>query len=192
MYGKSYLEDQLLGKTFRISAPSFYQVNTEQAEILYETAFDFAQLKKSDVVIDAYSGIGTIGLSVADRVEHVYGVESIPEAVADAKTNAEINGIENATYLVGKAEKVMTQWAREDLKPNVIFVDPPRKGLDVRFIEAAVNVAPEKIVYVSCNPATLARDLKLFAAEGYQVEKVQPVDLFPQTYHVECVALLTR
>lgn len=192
LYGKSYLEDQLLGKTFRISAPSFYQVNTEQAEILYETAFDFAQLKKSDVVIDAYSGIGTIGLSVADRVEHVYGVESIPEAVADAKTNAEINGIENATYLVGKAEKVMMQWAREDLKPNVIFVDPPRKGLDVRFIEAAVNVAPEKIVYVSCNPATLARDLKLFAAEGYQVEKVQPVDLFPQTYHVECVVLMSR
>lgn len=192
LYGKSYIEDRLLGKTFRISAPSFYQVNTQQAEVLYETAFDFAQLRPQDIVIDAYSGIGTIGLSVADRVDHVYGVESIPEAVEDAKINAELNGIKNATYLVGKSEKVMTQWAREGLKPNVIFVDPPRKGLDGRFIEAAVTVAPERIVYVSCNPATLARDLKLFDEQGYTTKKIQPVDLFPQTYHVEAVALLER
>ena len=192
LYGKGYIEDQLLGKTFQISAPSFYQVNTQQAELLYQTAFDFAQLAPTDVVIDAYSGIGTIGLSLADKVEHVYGVESIPEAVEDAKKNAQINGIENTTYLVGKAEKLMTQWSREGLKPNVIFVDPPRKGLDARFIEAAAETAPERIVYISCNPATLARDAKLFAELGYKTEKIQPVDLFPQTYHVECVALLRR
>lgn len=192
LYGKGYIEDQLLGKTFQISAPSFYQVNTQQAELLYQTAFDFAQLAPTDVVIDAYSGIGTIGLSLADKVEHVYGVESIPEAVEDAKKNVQINGIENTTYLVGKAEKLMTQWSREGLKPNVIFVDPPRKGLDARFIEAAAETAPERIVYISCNPATLARDAKLFAELGYKTEKIQPVDLFPQTYHVECVALLRR
>lgn len=192
LYGKGYIEDQLLGKTFQISAPSFYQVNTQQAELLYQTAFDFAQLTLSDVVIDAYSGIGTIGLSLAEKVEHVYGVESIPEAVEDAKKNAKLNSIENTTYLVGKAEKVMTQWSREGLKPNVIFVDPPRKGVDTRFIEAAVESGSERIVYISCNPATLARDAKLFAELGYEIEKIQPMDLFPQTYHVECVALLTK
>lgn len=192
LYGNSYIEDQLLGKTFQISAKSFYQVNTEQTELLYQTAFDFAELHKDDVVIDAYSGIGTIGLSLADRVKHVYGMETIPEAVADAKKNAEINQIENATYLVGKAEKIMMQLAREDLKPDVIFVDPPRKGLDEKFIEAATSVTPRSIVYISCNPATLARDAARFKELGYLMEKVQPIDLFPQTYHVETVVLMSR
>ena len=192
LFGSSFIEDQLLGNTYRISAKSFYQVNTQQTEILYQTAIDFADLKKDDVVIDAYSGIGTIGLSVADRVKYVYGMETIESAVEDAKYNAEKNGITNATYLVGKAEKVMPQWAREEVNPTVIFVDPPRKGLDAKFIEAACEVEPERIVYISCNPATLARDLALFAEKGYETKKIQPVDLFPQTHHIESVALLTR
>lgn len=192
LYGQQYIEDQLLGKTFQISAKSFYQVNTLQTEVLYETAIDFAQLSKEDVVIDAYSGIGTIGLSVADRVNHVYGMESISQAVEDAKKNAERNQVTNATYLVGKAEKIMPQWAKEEINPDVIFVDPPRKGLDQKFIEAACEVSPERIVYISCNPATLARDLALFNDKGYTTQKIQPVDLFPQTYHIEAVALLTK
>ncbi|MFV0558289.1 MAG: 23S rRNA (uracil(1939)-C(5))-methyltransferase RlmD [Enterococcus sp.] len=192
LYGEKVIKDQLLGKTYQISAKSFYQVNTLQTEILYQTAIDFAALAKDDVVIDAYSGIGTIGLSLAERVSHVYGMETIETAVDDARENAKINGIENATYLVGRAEKVMGQWAKAEIKPSVIFVDPPRKGLDAKFIEAAANTTAERIVYISCNPATLARDAALFAELGYETTKIQPVDLFPQTTHVECVALLTK
>ena len=192
LYGQSYIEDQLLGKTYRISAQSFYQVNTEQAEKLYQVAMDFAQLSKNDTVVDAYSGIGTIGLSLADKVDHVYGMEIVADAVKDAQTNAAINDITNATYLEGKAEKIMHQWAREEVQPTVVFVDPPRKGLDASFIDATCEMQPERVVYISCNPATMARDVKLFAEKGYQLEKVQPVDLFPQTVHIECVGLLTR
>lgn len=192
LFGKDSIEDQLLGKTYRISSKSFYQVNTQQAEVLYQTAFELADLKASDVVIDAYAGIGTIGLSVADKVDHVYGMETIKEAVDDARENAKLNDIENATYLVGKAEKIMTQWAREGIAPNVIFVDPPRKGLEQSFIDAACEMNPEKIVYISCNPATMARDLIHFAELGYTTDTVQPVDLFPQTAHVETVCLLVK
>ncbi|MDB1652406.1 23S rRNA (uracil(1939)-C(5))-methyltransferase RlmD [Enterococcus durans] len=192
LYGRSYIEDQLLGKTYRISSKSFYQVNTEQTEKLYQNAIDFADLNEQDVVLDAYSGIGTIGLSLADRVKKVYGMEMIPEAIEDAQFNALTNKVENAHYEVGKAETVMKKWQDKGITPSVIVVDPPRKGLDGRFIESAIAMEPEKIVYISCNPATFARDAKLFADAGYQVEKIQPVDLFPQTYHVELVALLTR
>lgn len=192
LYGKAHIEDQLLGKTFQISAKSFYQVNTSQTEVLYKTAFEFAQLKPTDTVIDAYAGIGTIGISLADKVKEVYGMEVVPEAVADAKENAKLNKVDNTAYFVGKAEKIMPQWLREGIKPNVIFVDPPRKGLDESFIGLAAEMMPEKIVYISCNPATLARDIALFAEKGYQTKKVQPVDLFPQTNHVETVALLHR
>ncbi|KAA9185547.1 23S rRNA (uracil(1939)-C(5))-methyltransferase RlmD [Enterococcus durans] len=192
LYGRSYIEDQLLGKTYRISSKSFYQVNTEQTEKLYQNAIDFADLNEQDVVVDAYSGIGTIGLSLADRVKKVYGMEMIPEAIEDAQFNALTNKVENAHYEVGKAETVMKKWQDKGITPSVIVVDPPRKGLDVRFIESAISMEAEKIVYISCNPATFARDAKLFADAGYQVEKIQPVDLFPQTYHVELVALLTR
>jgi 23S rRNA (uracil-5-)-methyltransferase RumA len=192
LYGKAYIEDQLLGKTFRISSKSFYQVNTAQTEVLYNKAFELADLKETDVVIDAYAGIGTIGLSVADKVSYVYGMETIQEAVEDARENAKLNGIENATYLVGRAEKIMPQWAREEIEPTVIFVDPPRKGLDESFIEAACHMDPEKIVYISCNPATMARDLVKFSELGYVATAVQPVDLFPQTTHVESVTLLTK
>lgn len=190
LYGRSYIEDQLLGKTYRISSKSFYQVNTEQTEKLYQTAIEFAAIQKEDTVIDAYSGIGTIGLSLADKVKEVYGMELVPEAIEDAQFNALTNKIENAHYEVGKAETVMKKWQDKGVKPSVIVVDPPRKGLDARFIASAIDMAPAKLVYISCNPATFARDAKLFAESGYEVKKVQPVDLFPQTHHVELVALL--
>ncbi len=190
LYGRSYIEDQLLGKTYRISSKSFYQVNTEQTEKLYQTAIEFAALQKEDTVIDAYSGIGTIGLSLADKVKEVYGMELVPEAIEDAQFNALTNKIENAHYEVGKAETVMKKWQDKGVKPSVIVVDPPRKGLDARFIASAIDMTPAKLVYISCNPATFARDAKLFAESGYEVKKVQPVDLFPQTHHVELVALL--
>lgn len=190
LYGRSYIEDQLLGKTYRISSKSFYQVNTEQTEKLYQTAIEFATLQKEDTVIDAYSGIGTIGLSLANKVKEVYGMELVPEAIEDAQFNALTNKIENAHYEVGKAETVMKKWQDKGIKPSVIVVDPPRKGLDARFIASAIDMEPAKLVYISCNPATFARDAKLFAESGYEVKKVQPVDLFPQTHHVELVALL--
>lgn len=191
LHGQNYIEDQLLGKTYRISAPSFYQVNTEQTEYLYQTAMDFAGLTKEDIVIDAYCGIGTIALSLADRVKHVYGVEIVKEAIEDAKINAFHNEIDNVTFKAGSAEKLMTQWKDSDVKPTVLVVDPPRKGLTPSFIETSMEMAPERIVYISCNPATLARDLKLYG-EQYEVKKIQPVDLFPQTAHVEAVTLLVK
>lgn len=192
LLGQSYIYDQLLGKTFRISAKSFYQVNTQQAEVLYQKAFNLAELKETDVVIDAYSGIGTIGLSLANQVAHVYGMEIIEQAVIDAKENARLNDIENATYVTGKAETIMPQWQKEGIQPNVIFVDPPRKGLDQSFITTTCEMNPEKIVYISCNPATMARDLKIFADNNYFTDSIQPVDLFPQTHHVETITVLQK
>lgn len=192
LFGKSTINDTLLGKVYQISPQSFYQVNTEQTEVLYQTAIEFADLNAEDIVVDAYCGIGTIGLSLAEKVKHVYGVEIVPQAIEDAKANAKKNGIENVNYEVGKAEKIMPRWAREGIEPSVIFVDPPRKGLDEKFIEASVAVNPERIIYISCNPATLARDLRRYEDLGYHAVKVQPVDLFPQTYHVETVVLLSH
>lgn len=192
LYGKNHITDQLLGKTYQISDHSFYQVNSLQAEVLYQTAMDFAELKPTDVVIDAYCGIGTIALSLADQVKQVYGVEVIPQAIEDAKINAELNQIHNATFVVGKAEDVLVEWKKEGVQADVLIVDPPRKGLAPEFVEAAIEAAPKKVIYVSCNPATLARDCRLLVDGGYQLEKVQPVDLFPYTAHVECVALMSR
>jgi len=192
LLGRSDIYDQLLGKTFRISAKSFYQVNTPQAEVLYQKAFDLADLEKDDIVIDAYSGIGTIGLSLADQVKHVYGMETIAQAVTDAQENAKLNRIENADYVAGKAEDVMPKWQKEGIQPDVIFVDPPRKGLDQSFIETACQMKPEKFIYISCNPATMARDLTVFAEQGYFTDSIQPVDLFPQTHHVETVMMLKQ
>ncbi|MCF1684862.1 23S rRNA (uracil(1939)-C(5))-methyltransferase RlmD [Tetragenococcus halophilus] len=192
LLGRSYVYDQLSGKTYRISAKSFYQVNTPQAEVLYQKAFELADLKKSDVVIDAYSGIGTIGLSLANQVKHVYGMESIEQAVIDAQENAKLNNIENADYVTGRAENVMPKWQKEGIQPEVIFVDPPRKGLDQSFIETACQMKPEKFIYISCNPATMARDLKVFAEQEYFTDSIQPVDLFPQTHHVETVMMLKQ
>ncbi|MFU2204893.1 23S rRNA (uracil(1939)-C(5))-methyltransferase RlmD [Streptococcus hyovaginalis] len=192
LYGKETITDSMLGNDYEISAQSFYQVNTEMAEKLYQTAIDFSDLSADDVVIDAYSGIGTIGLSFAKQVKAVYGVEVIETAVADAKKNAERNGVTNAHYVADSAENAMARWSKKGIKPSVILVDPPRKGLTESFIRASVAMAPEKITYISCNPATMARDIKLYEELDYKLQKVQPVDLFPQTHHVECVVLLQR
>lgn len=192
LLGRNDIYDRLLGKTFRISAKSFYQVNTPQAEVLYQKAFDLADLEKDDIIIDAYSGIGTIGLSLANQVKHVYGMETITQAVIDAQENAKLNNIDNADYVTGKAEDVMPKWQKEGIQPDVIFVDPPRKGLDQSFIETACQMRPEKFIYISCNPATMARDLKVFAEQEYFTDSIQPVDLFPQTHHVETVMMLKQ
>lgn len=192
LYGQDFITDSMLGKQFQIAAPAFYQVNTEMAEKLYQTAFDFADFKKEDIVLDAYSGIGTIGLSLADRVQQVYGVEVIPEAVENSQRNAELNGINNASYVCAPAEKTIQTWLNQGIKADVILVDPPRKGLIESFITSSVSMEPQRIVYISCNPATMARDIKLYQELGYELKKVQPVDLFPQTHHVECVSLLVK
>ena len=192
LYGQDTITDSMLGNDYEISAQSFYQVNTEMAEKLYQTAIDFSDLNSDSIVIDAYSGIGTIGLSFAKQVKEVYGVEVIETAVEDAKKNAERNGITNAHYVADSAENAMAKWSKDGIKPDVIIVDPPRKGLTESFIKASVAMKPEKITYVSCNPATMARDIKLYQELGYELKKVQPVDLFPQTHHVETVALLSK
>ncbi|HGJ9707228.1 TPA: 23S rRNA (uracil(1939)-C(5))-methyltransferase RlmD, partial [Streptococcus pneumoniae] len=192
LYGQDYITDQMLGNDFQIAGPAFYQVNTEMAEKLYQTAIDFAELKKDDVVIDAYSGIGTIGLSVAKHVKEVYGVELIPEAVENSKKNAQLNNISNAHYVCDTAENAMKNWLKDGIQPTVILVDPPRKGLTESFIKASAQTGADRIAYISCNVATMARDIKLYQELGYELKKVQPVDLFPQTHHVETVALLSK
>ncbi|MCY7032484.1 23S rRNA (uracil(1939)-C(5))-methyltransferase RlmD [Streptococcus sanguinis] len=192
LYGQDYITDQMLGNDFQIAAPAFYQVNTEMAEKLYQTAIDFSELTADDVVIDAYSGIGTIGLSVAKHVKEIYGVEVIPEAIENSQKNAEINGIVNASYVCAPAEEAIQNWLKEGIQADVILVDPPRKGLTESFIKASVSMEPKKITYISCNVATMARDIKLYQELGYELKKVQPVDLFPQTHHVEAVSLLVR
>ncbi|CJP83060.1 23S rRNA (uracil-5-)-methyltransferase RumA [Streptococcus pneumoniae] len=192
LYGQDYITDQMLGNDFQIAGPAFYQVNTEMAEKLYQTAIDFGELKKDDVVIDAYSGIGTIGLSVAKHVKEVYGVELIPEAVENSKKNAQLNNISNAHYVCDTAENAMKNWLKDGIQPTVILVDPPRKGLTESFIKASAQTGADRIAYISCNVATMARDIKLYQELGYELKKVQPVDLFPQTHHVETVALLSK
>lgn len=192
LYGKETITDTILGNQYCISAQSFYQVNTTMAEKLYQTAIDFSELTADDVVIDAYSGIGTIGLSFAKEVKAVYGVEVIETAVRDAEKNAALNGITNAHYVADSAENAMANWCQEGIKPTVIIVDPPRKGLTESFIKASAAMQPDKITYISCNPATMARDIKRYEELGYKLQKVQPVDLFPMTHHVETIALIQR
>lgn len=193
LYGSGTIQDRLLGIQFTISPLSFYQVNPQQTERLYQNAIANAGLDGSQTVIDAYCGIGTISLAVAQHAKKVYGVEIVPEAIADAKQNAKNNHIENAEFVVGKAEEQMAKWQEAGLKPDVLIVDPPRKGLGEELIEAAGKMAVPKVIYVSCNPATLVRDVQRFMEQGYHVAKpVQPVDMFPQTTHVESVTVLER
>lgn len=193
MRGRNYIQDQLNGLTFNISAQSFYQVNPEQTEKLYARAVELADLHGEETVIDAYCGIGTISLSLAKAAKEVYGVEIVPEAIEDAKENARINKLDNLTFEVGNAEEKMQHWANAGVDPDVIVVDPPRKGLTANFIEAAAKTAPQKVVYVSCNPATLVRDIERFGEQGYSVKlPLEPFDQFPQTTHVETIAVLER
>lgn len=191
--GKEYITDQLNGLKFEISAKSFYQVNPTQTEKLYQEAIKRAGLTGSETVIDAYCGIGTISLSMAKHAKKVYGVEIVEAAIADAKKNAALNNLDNLEFEVGNAEDWMATWQEQGIKPDVIMVDPPRKGLTQSLIESATKMQPQKIVYVSCNPATLVRDLQSFMELGYDVtQPILPVDQFPQTAHVETVTVLER
>ena len=192
LFGQDYYTDELMGHTFKISHQSFYQVNSEQTEKLYSVAVDYAELTGEEVVIDAYSGIGTMTLALAEKAKQVYGVEIVAPAIENAKTNAKDNGIENVEFAVADAGEWLVEKAKAGLEVDVVVVDPPRKGLAKEFIDAVLEIQPERMVYVSCNPSTLARDLKLLNEGGYVVEQVQPVDMFPQTYHVESITKLVR
>lgn len=192
LYGPGFIKDKLCDLTFRISPTSFYQVNPVQTEVLYRTAIDFAQLTDSDVVLDAYCGIGTIGLSAAGLCRKVIGVELNRKAVADAGVNAKANGIANAYFYQGDAGDFMTDMASKGEKADVVFMDPPRSGSTEKFMDAVVKLNPNRVVYVSCGPDTLARDLKYMTQRGYRVKCIQPVDMFPYTAHVETVCLLAK
>ncbi|RNA66775.1 23S rRNA (uracil(1939)-C(5))-methyltransferase RlmD [Alteribacter keqinensis] len=190
LWGEDVIYDSIGDIRFAISPRSFYQVNPSQTKVLYDKALEYADLSGSETVIDAYCGIGTISLFLAQKAKKVLGVEVVPEAIKDAKNNAKLNGLTNTDFVVGEAEKVMPWWSAQGVRPEVVVVDPPRKGCDEELLEAIVNMKPERVVYVSCNPATLARDLKYLDEHGYETKEVQPVDMFPQTTHVECVAQL--
>lgn len=192
LYGPGFIRDTLCGLSFRISPKSFYQVNPVQTEVLYDTALRFAGLTGKESVIDAYCGIGTIGLSVAHLARTVLGIELNPDAVRDAKLNARENKITNARFVVGDAGELMEQMAERGEQCDCVFMDPPRSGSSEKFLGACIKLSPERIVYVSCGPDTLARDLKYLILQGYQVEIIQPVDMFPFTEHVECVVSLSR
>ena len=192
VWGQDFLEEELCGMTFRLSVPSFFQINRAQTERLYEKALEFAGLTGQETVLDLYCGIGTISLALARRAGQVIGAEIVPEAIEDAEANARRNGVANVRFLCGDAGQAAFQLAQEGVRPQVICVDPPRKGLAPEVPEVLASMAPERIVYVSCDPATLARDVKRFGALGYQAEQAQAVDLFPRTQHVETVVLLGR
>lgn len=197
LYGPGYIEDYIGDVKFRISPLSFFQVNPTQTEKLYGKALEYAGLTGNETVWDLYCGIGSISLFLAKSAKKVIGVEIVPEAVEDAKVNAAINEIDNAEFLVGAAEKVVPEYFKEhqgepECTPDVIVVDPPRKGCDVALLETMVQMAPDRIVYVSCDSATLARDLKWLEGNGYKLVEVTPCDMFGQTVHVECVTLLQR
>lgn len=192
IWGRDTIRDRLGEFVFEISALSFFQVNSAQAAVLYAQTVDYAGLTGRETVIDAYCGTGTIALFLARRAAKVYGVEVVAPAIADAIKNAAANGIANAEFLVGDAVEVLPALYRQGVRPHAIVVDPPRAGCDPAVLATFVRMRPGRIVYVSCNPASLARDLAVLAAEGYTAREVQPVDMFPQTYHVECVALVER
>ena len=192
LWGRDWLEEQLCGLTFRLSVPSFFQINREQTEVLYRRAVEFAGLTGKETVLDLYCGIGTISLAMAGKAGRVIGAEIVPEAIEDAKANAARNGVSNAEFFCGDAGEIAHKLAAEGVRPDVICVDPPRKGLAAQVTDLLADMAPERIVYVSCDPATLARDVKRLGERGYAVKRAEAVDLFPRTQHVETVVLLNR
>jgi 23S rRNA (uracil1939-C5)-methyltransferase len=192
LYGPGYIEDVLCSKRFRISPLSFWQVNRDQAERLYEKAAEFAITPNTETIIDLYCGTGTIGLTMADRVKKLIGVEIVEDAVKDAKINAGLNGITNAEFICADASKAAALLLEKGIKPDTVILDPPRKGCDEELIETVSRMSPERIVYISCDPATLARDCERFNELGYCVNEAVPFDLFPRTAHVETVTLITR
>ena len=192
IYGDGFIYDYIGDVKFRISLLSFFQVNPIQTKVLYDKVMEYAGLTGKEIVIDAYCGIGTISLFISNKAKKIYGVEVVEEAVVDAKENARLNGADNAEFILGEAEIEIPKLYERGVKADVIIVDPPRKGCDIRLLEVIAKMAPKKIIYVSCNPSTLARDLKYLVSEGYGVKEVQPVDLFAQTVHVEAIILLQR
>lgn len=191
-YGNGYITDELCGLKFKISPFSFWQVNRAQAERLYAKAKEYASLKSGDVLLDLYCGTGTIGLTMASDCKKLIGVEIIEDAVRDAENNAAENGIDNAEFICSDAASAAKMLAKKKLNPNVVIVDPPRKGCGEELVNTIAQMNPERVVYVSCDPATLARDLKYFDGLGYKTQEITPVDMFPRTAHVESVALLSR
>ena len=192
LYGSGYIEDILCGKRFRISAKSFYQINPVQTEKLYTTAIDFAELTGKETVLDAYCGTGTIGIVASDKAKNVIGVELNKDAVKDAVSNARLNKTDNIRFFCADAGKFMVGMAEDNEKVDLVFMDPPRAGSDLNFLRSVATLKPEKIVYISCNVETQARDLAFLCKNGYKVKKIQPVDMFPHTNHVETVCLLSR
>lgn len=191
-YGKVFIVDELCGKRFAISPASFYQVNPVQTETLYTLAVDFAQLTGKERLLDAYCGIGTIGLVAADKAAQVIGVELNPDAVRDAEKNARRNGVENAAFYPGDAGDFLRRMVARKERVDVVMMDPPRAGSDEKFLRSLCQMAPQRVVYISCMPETLARDLRFLTAHGYRAERAVPVDMFPHTEHVETVCLLSK
>ncbi|AIQ15862.1 RNA methyltransferase [Paenibacillus sp. FSL H7-0357] len=192
LWGTDVIYDYIGDVQFAISARSFYQVNPSQTEVLYSKTVEYAGLTGKETVIDAYCGIGTISLFLAQHASKVYGVEIVPEAIEDARANARLNNMNNVVFEVGASEDVIPNWKEQGVTPDVIVVDPPRKGCDPRLLDTILAMKPERVVYVSCNPSTLARDLRVLEDGGYRTVEVTPVDMFPHTVHVECCVLLVR
>ena len=188
LWGSEVIYDYIGEVKFAISALSFYQVNPVQTKVLYDKALEYADLSGQETVIDAYCGIGTISLFLAQKAKKVFGVEVVPEAIEDTRRNAELNGLTNAEFAAGESEVVIPKWYKEGNAADVLVVDPPRKGCDEALLQTIIEMKPKKVVYVSCNPATLARDLRILEDGGYKTVEVQPVDMFPMTTHVEAVA----
>jgi len=190
--GRETILDKIGEYTFKISPLSFFQVNPIQTEVLYNKAVEFAGLTGEETVFDLYSGIGTISMFLSAKAKKVYGIEVVEPAVNDAIENTKLNNITNTEFICGEVEKIVPEMLRKGIKADVVVLDPPRKGCERVLIDTVVEIGTERIVYVSCNPGTLARDLKIFSEKGYKCEEIQPVDMFPQTYHVECVVLIEK
>ncbi|MBQ3969020.1 MAG: 23S rRNA (uracil(1939)-C(5))-methyltransferase RlmD [Clostridia bacterium] len=192
LYGKDFLTDELCGLKFNISPLSFYQINRDQTEKLYSIAAQYADLNGTEFLIDLYCGAGTIGLSMAKRTKNILGIEIIPQAIENAKENARLNGITNAQFICSDASKAAEDLSKKNLRPDIVIIDPPRKGCDKTVVDSVCKMSPTRVVYVSCDPETLARDLAVFEEKAFKVNKVTPVDMFPRTPHVETVVLMSR
>lgn len=192
VHGDGFITDTLCGLRFEIAPEAFYQINHTQAESLYAKAKEYARLSGKETLIDLYCGAGTIGLSMADQCRELIGVEIIPEAIENAKCNASQNGVRNARFICGDASQAAEELRKKGIRPDVVVVDPPRKGLTPELIDTIVRMSPDRVVYVSCDPATMARDLQLFTEHDYSVKEITPVDMFPRTSHVEAVVMMSR
>ncbi|MEG1410008.1 MAG: 23S rRNA (uracil(1939)-C(5))-methyltransferase RlmD [Terrisporobacter sp.] len=192
IYGDGKINDYIGDLVFEISSLSFFQVNPVQTEVLYNKALEYANLGENDTVFDIYCGIGTISLFLAKKAKKVYGIEIVDEAIKDAKINAKLNNLDNVEFSVGKAEEVVPKMYKQGKRGNVVVVDPPRKGCDEKVLDTIVSMQPDRVVYVSCNPSTLARDLNYLHERGYKCQEVQPVDMFPHSVHIENVALIVK